>query len=73
MRVRAGVRGQCRRPDGAARAAARAGGGGALTRGAGGALEGRERSIPDQRRQRSGGRAGGIRADRWGHESKSVT
>jgi hypothetical protein len=44
-----------------------------LTRGAGGALEGRARSIPDPRRQQPGGRAGGIRADRWDHESKSVT
>jgi hypothetical protein len=73
MRVRAGVRGQWRRPDGAARAAARAVGGGALMLGAGGALEGRAQSIPDPRLQRPGGRAGGIRADRWGHESKSVT
>ncbi len=56
------------RPGGAARAAARAGGGGALTGGAGGALEGRVRSIPDPQRQRPGGRAGGIRADRWGNE-----
>jgi hypothetical protein len=47
--------------------------GNALTGGAGGALAGRARSIPDPRRQLPGGRAGGIRADRWGHESKSVT
>ncbi len=69
MRVRARVRWQWRRPDGAARAAERAVGGGALMLGAGGALEG----IPDPRLQRPDGRAGGIRADRWGHESKSVT
>ena len=46
---------------------------GALMLGAGGALEGRAQSIPDPRLQRPVGRAGGIRADRWGHESKSVT
>jgi hypothetical protein len=42
----------------------------ALTRGAGGALEGRALSIPDHRLQRPDGCAGGIRADRWG---QSVT
>jgi hypothetical protein len=47
--------------------------GGALMLGAGGALEGRAQSIPDPRLQRPGVRAGGIRADRWGHKSKSVT
>ncbi len=47
--------------------------GDALMLGAGDALEGRAQSIPDPRLQRPGGRAGGIRADRWGHESKSVT
>ncbi len=40
------------------------GGGDALMLGAGGALEGRAQSIPDQRLQRPGGRVGGIRADR---------